>query len=150
MLEAIRRRARAYSLNYFIIHTGCCADEFLQAVGCRYDLERFGCVEAPTPAQADLLVIQGALTERLVPEVKKIFEQMPSYRSVLAVGACACTGGLFSESPGIVPADRVVPVDVFVPGCPPRPEAIMHGIITLQDKIRGMHRATQKARNIPV
>jgi NADH-quinone oxidoreductase subunit B len=150
MLESFKKRARAYSLHYFMIHTGCCADEFVQTIGCRYDLERFGCVEAPTPAQADLLVIQGALTERLAPEVKKIFEQMPSARAVLALGACACTGGLFTESPGILPADQIVPVDVFVPGCPPRPEAIMHGVITLQDKIRGMQRASPKMRSIRV
>ena len=150
MGETLRKRSQAFSLSYFTITTGCCADEFLQTIGCRYDLERLGCTEAPTPVQADLLIIQGVLTEKLAPEVQRIYEQMPAERFVIALGACACTGGLFAESVGVLPAHEVIPVDVFVPGCPPRPEAIMHGILTLQDKIRNLYRTPQKIRGVRV
>lgn len=132
--------ARSKSLWYYPIQTGCCADEVLDAVGARYDLERFGCVQQVEPAHSDLLIITGAVSHHAAPEIRRIYDEMPEPKYVIAVGSCSTCGGPFS--PEITYANRrgvdeVVPVDVFVPGCPPRPEAIMNGLITLQEKIRG-------------
>jgi NADH-quinone oxidoreductase subunit B len=112
----------------------------MQAAACRYDLERFGCLEREDPAHADLLIISGAVTRKMAEEVRAVYDKMPSPRFVMAVGACACSGGLFQEqlgSPVVPGVNEIVPVDVFVPGCPPRPEAIMNGLVNLQDKIMG-------------
>jgi NADH-quinone oxidoreductase subunit B len=128
--------AQSKSFWYFSIRSGCCADEVLDAKGCRYDLERFGCIERTEPNQADLLIISGLITEKMAPFVLDIYSKMLTPKYVLAIGACACSGGLFSKK-GL---DEFIPVDVHVPGCPPRPEAIMHGLITLQEKVSGKKR----------
>jgi NADH-quinone oxidoreductase subunit B len=136
--------ARSNSLWYLNAAGGCCADELLDAFGCRYDLERFGCLPQPDPRQADLLVISGMVSYRAAPYLKTLYEQMLPPKYVLAIGSCASCGGAFAPeySYSVVPgAERVVPVDVYVPGCPPRPEAIMNGLIALQEKIRGSSRA---------
>ncbi len=132
--------ARAKSLWYYPIQTGCCADEVLDALGARYDLERFGCVLQVEPSHADLLIVSGSISQRAAVEVRQLYEQMAEPKYVLAIGSCSTCGGAFS--PEITYANRsgldeVIPVDVFVPGCPPRPEAVMNGLITLQEKIRG-------------
>lgn len=135
--------AQSKSFWYFSIRSGCCADEVLDAKGCRYDLERFGCLERAEPNQADLLIVSGLVTARTAPFVLDIYSKMLTPKYVLAIGACACSGGLFraqnsySGSNGL---EEIIPVDVHVPGCPPRPEAIMHGLITLQEKISGKKR----------
>ncbi len=140
--------ARSQSLWYISSGPGCCADEVLETSGCRYDLERFGCVPQVEPGQADLLIVSGAVSYKAAPHLRGIYDAMLSPKYVLAIGACANCGGPFapeysySTVPGV---DRVVPVDVYVPGCPPRPEAIMNGLITLQEKIRGYERADSKA-----
>jgi NADH-quinone oxidoreductase subunit B len=131
--------SRANSLWFTSTGGGCCADELLNAIGCRYDLERFGCVAQPDPRQADLLFVTGALTYRGAPALKALYDQMLEPKYVIAVGSCANCGGMFGPelSYSVVPgADRVVPVDVYVPGCPPRPEALMNGLLALQDKIQ--------------
>jgi len=132
--------ARAKSLWYYPVQTGCCADEVLDVVGARYDLERFGCTQQVEASHADLLIISGVISHKAAIEVRRIYDQMSEPKYVLAIGSCATCGGAFS--PEITYANRagvdaVVPVDVFVPGCPPRPEAVMNGLITLQEKIRG-------------
>lgn len=132
--------ARSKSLWYSRIGGGCCADEVFSAFGARYDLERFGCLPQVDPRQADLLILSGAISLKSASAVRAFYDQMVAPKHVLAIGACACTGGAFSTdfSYSVVPgADRIVPVDVYVPGCPPRPEAIMNGLITLQEKISG-------------
>ena len=129
--------AQSGSLWFFSTGAGCCADEVITSVGCRYDLERFGAAEEHNPSRADLLIINGIVTPKAAPEIRAAFESMSEPRYVMAVGACACSGGLFQAQS----AADVIPVDVFVPGCPPRPEAIMNGLITLQEKIVGAHRA---------
>jgi len=132
--------AQSNSLWYYVVNSGCCGDEFLEVVGCRYDLERFGCLKQDNPSQADLLIICGAVTYKASAEVKEIYSKMRRPKFVLAIGACACQGGLYSKdySYSVVPgAQELVPVDVYVPGCPPRPEAIMNGLLALQEKIRG-------------
>lgn len=130
--------SRAKSLWYYPVHTGCCADELLESLGCRYDLERFGCVAQMDPGQADLLIVSGAINRKLSPRLRDLYRAMPAPRYVLAIGACACRGGAFGQKPndaGVVSVEEIIPVDVFVPGCPPRPEAIMNGLIALQEKI---------------
>lgn len=147
-LSRILEWARSSSLWYVSIQGGCCADEILNTEGCRYDLERFGALPRLDPRQADLLIVSGAITYKAADAIREIYDSMPSPRYVMAVGSCANCGGSFSPelSYSVVPGlDRLVPVDVYVPGCPPRPEAIMNGLITLQGKIRGNERAASKA-----
>jgi NADH-quinone oxidoreductase subunit B len=138
--------ARAQSLWYTHTGSSCCADEVLNSMGCRYDLERFGAVEQQDAQQADLLIISGVVTDKLAPHLKALYESMRSPKYVLAVGTCANSGGLFSPQHSYcvkAGASSVVPVDVYVPGCPPRPEAIMDGLIALQERIRGKERQAQ-------
>lgn len=130
--------ARASSLWYFSVNGGCCADEVLSTQGCRYDFERFGALPQTHPEQADLLIVSTVVTSKLAPVIKEIYERMPFPKYVMAVGACANSCGAFSETvsyAGAVPLDQIVPVDIYVPGCPPRPEAIMDGLIRLQERI---------------
>lgn len=140
-IDAVLGWAQASSLRYLSINTGCCADELLQAVGCRYDLERFGALPETDPEFADLLVVSGAITTQAAPELRKVYDRMPSPKFVLVVGSCACSGGAFgpeaTEGRTLAGVGVVLPVDILVPGCPPRPEAIIDGVIALQRKIRG-------------
>ncbi len=137
-LKRVLDWASSRSLWYSSITGGCCVDEVLASLGARYDLERFGCVPQVDPGQADLLIVAGAVTYRSAPYLKEIYESMGTPRYVIALGSCANCGGTFAPeySYSVIPgADRVIPVDVYVPGCPPRPEAIMNGIIALQERI---------------
>jgi len=132
--------ARSGSLWYYSVQSGCCADEVMDTLGCRYDLERFGCVPQADPSQADLLFISGFVSRKAAPHLLDLYERMLEPKYVIALGSCASCGGLFSEDrtySGLSGVGRLIPVDVHVPGCPPRPEAIMNGLITLQEKIRG-------------
>lgn len=131
--------AQSSSLWYYSVTGGCCANEMLQLQGCRYDLERFGCLPQAHPEQADLLLVSTAVTERLATVIREVYARMPEPKYVMAIGACANSGGAFDEKvsyAGVKPLDKIIPVDIFVPGCPPRPEAIMNGLIRLQEKIR--------------
>lgn len=136
--------ARAQSLWYIPVSGGCCADEVMSSLGNTYDLERFGCIPQVDPRQADLLIVSGVISHKAAPHLKALYESMPSPKYVLAVGSCASCGGIFSPDvsyasvPGL---DKIIPVDVYVPGCPPRPESIMNGLIALQDKISGNPRS---------
>ena len=140
-LGAVLSWAQATSLRYLFINMGCCADELTQAVGCRYDLERFGALPEQDPAAADVLIVSGPITKKAEPELKKLYDQMPSPKFVLAIGSCACSGGAFgpeaTDNNTISGVSVAIPVDVLVPGCPPRPEAILDGLIALQKKIQG-------------
>ena len=131
---------RAHSLWYFSAQSGCCSDDFFQTFSCKYDLERFGCVEQDDPAKADILVIGGSINVKLLPYLVEIYQRMLDPKYVIALGACGLSGGIFTNpacSTVITQLERWIPIDVKVPGCPPRPESIMHGIITLQEKICG-------------
>jgi NADH-quinone oxidoreductase subunit B len=146
-IGTVLKWARAQSLWYLSTNSGCCADEVLNALGCRYDLERFGCVPQVDPRQADLLIVSGAVSYKAAARLREVYEAMLGPKYVLAVGSCANCGGAFApeSSYSVVPGvDQILPVDVYVPGCPPRPEAIMNGLIALQEKIRGSHRDTQQ------
>jgi NADH-quinone oxidoreductase subunit B len=116
------------TLKYIRVGISCCGDDWIQTESSRYDLERLGCIPAEQGSEANLLIIQGALNPTLRAEVQKFYGAMPEPRYVMAVGTCACGGGLF---PG--DQDSGLPVNVYVTGCPPRPEAIMNGIISLRE-----------------
>jgi len=132
--------SRSNSLWYTVANAGCCSDEMLNTLGCRYDFERFGSIPQIDARQSDLLIISGPISYKMVPHVRALYDLMPSPKYVLALGSCANCGGPFapeisySTIPGV---DRILPVDIYVPGCPPRPEAIMDGLLALQGKIRG-------------
>ena len=133
--------ARKYSLFQYPFVTACCAMEFMSTASPRYDLARFGS-EAPrfTPRQADVLWVVGTVSQRQAPILKRVYEQMTEPKWVIAFGTCASCGGFYDNYATLAGIDKVVPVDIYIPGCPPRPEAVLDGLMLLQDKIaRGDH-----------
>ena len=120
-----------------ICFPACCAFEFIAANGPRFDLARFGMeILRASPRQADLMITAGTLTWKMAPSIKKVYDQMAEPKWVIAMGACGISGGIFRSSYNVVPGyNHIVPVDVYVPGCTPRPEALIYGIQMLQDKI---------------
>ncbi len=136
-LDAVLGWARSNSLWPLTSGLACCAIEMMCAAAGRFDLARFGYeVFRPSPRQADLLITAGTLTWKMAPVLKRLYEQMPEPKWVIAMGSCASTGGPFADSYSVVPGvDYVIPVDVYVPGCPPRPEALIDGILQLKAKI---------------
>lgn len=130
--------ARKNSLSYITADLACCGIEMIQIEGPRFDLERFGSLPQCSPQQADLLIISGTITYKNIDYIKEIYEKMPNPKYVMAIGSCASSGGMFnweSSYSTVSGIDKVFPVDVYVPGCPPRPEAVLHGLIFLQKKI---------------
>jgi len=125
------------SLWTVICFPACCAFEFIAANGPRFDLSRFGMeILRASPRQADLMITAGTLTWKMAPNVRRIYNQMAEPKWVIAMGACAISGGIFASSYNVVPGyNHIIPVDVYVPGCPPRPEALIHGVRMLQNKI---------------
>ncbi len=132
--------ARKNSLWPLPFATSCCGIEFMATMGSHYDLARFGS-ERPSfsPRQADLLMVMGTVAKKLGPVLKQVYEQMAEPRWVLAVGACASTGGIFDTYSVLQGIDKVIPVDVYVPGCPPRPEQIIDGLIKIQELVQSEH-----------
>jgi len=131
---------RKNSLWYLLFATACCGIELMQTGGPRTDLDRFGMVFRASPRQADLLLVAGAVTYKMAEAVRKLYDQMPEPKYVLAMGSCANCGGLFQRSYSVVKGiDKVVPVDVYLPGCPPRPEALNEALITIQKRIEKDH-----------
>jgi NADH-quinone oxidoreductase subunit B len=119
----------------------CCAIEMIATTMARYDLARFGAeVFRPSPRQADLIIVSGTVTKKMAPLVVRLYNQMPEPKYVIAMGACAISGGPFRDGYNVLKGiDRYIPVDVHIPGCPPRPEALIHAFMALQEKISGQH-----------
>jgi NAD(P)H-quinone oxidoreductase subunit K len=145
--------ARLSSLWPLLYGTACCFIEFAALIGSRFDFDRFGLLPRSSPRQADLIILAGTLNMKMSQPTLRLYEQMPDPKYVIAMGACMITGGMFSmDSPtAIRGADKILPIDVYIPGCPPRPEAIIDGIIKLRKKIsneslqqRGMRTQTHR------
>ncbi len=151
-LEAVLAWAQKYSLFMYPFVTACCGMEFMSVSSPRYDFSRFGS-EAPrfSPRQSDLLWVVGTITQRQAPILKRIYEQMAEPKWVLAFGTCASCGGFYDNYACVAGVDKVIPCDVYVPGCPPRPEAVLDGLMLLQDKIQTGNRtpAIVKPRQDP-
>ncbi len=128
---------RLSSLFPLLYGTACCFIEFAALIGSRFDFDRFGLLPRASPRQADLLITAGTVTMKMAPALVRLYEQMPDPKYVIAMGACTITGGMFSsDSPSAVRGvDKLIPVDVYIPGCPPRPEAIIDAIIKLRKKV---------------
>ncbi|MBD0334577.1 MAG: NADH dehydrogenase subunit K [Cyanobacteria bacterium Co-bin13] len=128
---------RLSSLFPMLYGTACCFIEFAALIGSRFDFDRFGLLPRSSPRQADLIITAGTITMKMAPALVRLYEQMPDPKYVIAMGACTVTGGMFSsDSPTAVRGvDKLIPVDVYIPGCPPRPEAIIDAIIKLRKKI---------------
>jgi NADH-quinone oxidoreductase subunit B len=133
--------ARRTSMWTAVAYPACCAMEWMSVQGPRFDLSRFGMeVMRSSPRQADLIVTAGTLTWKMAPQIKRIYDQMAEPKWVIAIGSCACSGGVFANSYSVVPGyNHIIPVDVYVPGCPPRPEGIIYGIQMLRNKISKNH-----------
>ena len=135
--EDIINWARTGSLHWMTFGLACCAVEMMHTSMPRYDLERFGTAPRASPRQSDLMIVAGTLTNKMAPALRKVYDQMPEPRYVISMGSCANGGGYYHYSYSVVRGcDRIVPVDVYVPGCPPTAEALLYGILALQKKIR--------------
>jgi NADH-quinone oxidoreductase subunit B len=136
-LDKIYNWGRRSSIWPMMFGLACCAIEMICTAASRYDFARFGMeVMRPSPRQADLMLVSGTVTKKMIPNIVRLYNQMPEPKYVVAMGACACGGGPFKEGYNVVAGvDRYLPVDVYIPGCPPTPQALLHGLITLQRKI---------------
>lgn len=136
-VETLLNQARANSLWPLTFGLACCAIEMMGIVSARFDVARFGMERfSATPRQADVMIIAGRLSKKMAPVLRQIYDQMPEPKWVISMGACASSGGVYNNYAIVQGADQVVPVDVYVPGCPPSPDALMYGILKLQQKIK--------------
>jgi len=144
VLDQVLNLARANSLWPMTFGLACCAIEMMSAGGSRFDLARFGAeVFRPSPRQCDVMIVAGTITHKMAPAVKTLYDQMSEPKWVIAMGNCAISGGPFKFEGNysvVEGADQFLPVDVYIPGCPPRPEALIEGLLTLEEKITGKRR----------
>lgn len=136
-LDEIAAWAQSGSLWPNTFGLACCAVEMMQTAASRYDLDRFGAVFRPSPRQSDVMIVAGTLTNKMAPVLRRVYDQMPDPKWVISMGSCANGGGYYHFSYSVTRGcDRIVPVDVYVPGCPPSAEALLYGVILLQQKIK--------------
>ena len=129
--------ARTGSLHWMTFGLACCAVEMMHTGASRYDMDRFGVVFRPSPRQSDVMIVAGTLTNKMAPALRRVYDQMPEPRWVISMGSCANGGGYYHYSYAVTRGcDRIIPVDIYVPGCPPTAEALLYGIIQLQNKIK--------------
>jgi NADH-quinone oxidoreductase subunit B len=142
-------QAVAWSRNYamwpMLFGLACCAIEMMAAEASDYDMSRFGMeLMRPSPRQSDLMIVAGRVSRKMSTVLRRLYDQMPEPKWVVSMGDCASCGGVFNNYAVVQGVDEVVPVDVYVAGCPPRPEALIHGILTLQEKVKGIKFAEEK------
>ena len=136
-VDSVLNWARKYSMFLYPFVTACCGMEFMSVAGPRYDMDRFGCaLPRFSPRQSDLLMVVGTITHRQAPILKKVYDQMAEPKWVLAFGACVCSGGPYNNYATVQGIDTIIPVDIYIPGCPPRPEAVLDGLMKLQDRVQ--------------
>src|SRR6476659_7097144 len=144
-MDKVMNLARSNSIWPLPFATSCCGIEFMATMGAHYDLARFGSERLSfSPRQADLLMVMGTIAKKMGPVLRQVYEQMAEPRWVLSVGACASSGGIFDTYSVLQGIDRIIPVDVYVPGCPPRPEQIIDGILLIQELV---HNESLRRRN---
>jgi NADH-quinone oxidoreductase subunit B len=136
-VDAVLNWGKGSSLWYLTYGLACCAIEMMCTAASRWDLDRFGLIFRGTPRQSDLMIVSGTVTKKMAPVLRQLYDQMAEPKYVIAMGGCACTGGPFHDSYFVVQGvDQIVPVDVYITGCPSRPEALIDGIYRLQEKIK--------------
>lgn len=135
-LDKVRHWAQTRSMFTVTFGLACCAIEMMATGAGHYDLARFGMeVFRASPRQADLMIVAGRVSQKMAPVLRQVYDQMPEPKWVISMGACASTGGMFNNYALVQGVDQIVPVDMYIPGCPPGPQSLMHGILTLHDKI---------------
>ena len=149
-LDDLHNWARLSSLWPLLYGTACCFIEFAALIGSRFDFDRFGLVPRSSPRQADLLIVAGTVTMKMAPALVRLYEQMPEPKYVIAMGACTITGGMFSadSTTAVRGVDKLIPVDLYLPGCPPRPEAIFDAVIKLRKKV-GDESISERIKTVP-
>lgn len=136
-LDSLKDWARSGSLWPVTLGLACCAVEMMHAAASRYDLDRFGMIFRPSPRQSDVMIVAGTLCNKMAPALRKVYDQMPDPKWVISMGSCANGGGYYHYAYSVVRGcDRIIPVDIYVPGCPPTAEALVYGVMQLQNKIR--------------